>query len=51
MVVKQFQCDHCETEGKISIRGSDIQFEDIVYCPVCGSDIYEEEDFADEDDQ
>lgn len=47
MVIKQFNCDHCGTEGKISIRGTDIQFEDIVYCPVCSSDIYEEEDFED----
>lgn len=51
MVVKQFECEHCGAEGKITIKGSDILFEDIVCCPVCGSDIYEdEEDFVDEEE-
>lgn len=50
MVVKQFICDHCGTEGKISIKGTDIQFEDVVYCPICSSDIYEEEDFEDDEE-
>lgn len=44
MVVKQFQCEHCGAEGKISLKGDDFQFEDVVYCPVCSSDIYEEAD-------
>ena len=50
MVVKQFQCEHCGAEGKISLKGTDIQFEDIVYCPVCSSDIYEEEDEFEDDE-
>jgi transcription elongation factor Elf1 len=50
MVVKQFECGHCGSEGKITIKGSDTHFEDIVYCPVCGGDIYEEEDFIEEDE-
>jgi DNA-directed RNA polymerase subunit RPC12/RpoP len=50
MVVKQFECDNCGTEGKISIKGSDIQFEDVVCCPVCGSDIFEEADFDEVDE-
>lgn len=49
MVVKQFTCEHCGTEGKITIKGSDIQFEDVVYCPVCSSDIYEDEEFEEEE--
>ena len=44
MVVKQFECDHCGAEGKISIKGTDVVFEDVVCCPVCGSDIFEEAD-------
>lgn len=44
MVVKQFECEHCGAEGKITIKGTDVQFEDIVYCPICSSDIYEEPD-------
>ena len=42
MVVKQFTCEHCGAEGKIVIKGTDLQFEDVVYCPVCAGDIYEE---------
>jgi hypothetical protein len=44
MVVKQFECESCGAEGKITIKGTDHQFEDVVYCPICSSDIYEEED-------
>lgn len=49
-VVKKFECAHCGTEGKITIKGSDIQYEDVVYCPVCSSDIYEEEEYDEEDE-
>jgi hypothetical protein len=31
------------------VKGDDFNFEDIVHCPLCGSDIYEEEGL-DEDD-
>jgi len=43
MVVKQFECDHCGAEGKITIKGTDYEYEDVVCCPVCGSDIYDED--------
>jgi len=49
MVVKQFECDHCGAEGKINIKGNDHQFEDVVYCPVCSGDIYEEDDYSDDE--
>lgn len=45
MVVKQFECEHCGADGKITLKGDDYAFEDIVCCPICGSDIYEEEDY------
>lgn len=48
-VVKQFQCDHCGAEGKISLKGTDHQFEDLVYCPVCSCDIYEDADEENDD--
>lgn len=51
MVVKQFQCEHCGAEGKITLKGTYFQFEDVVHCPVCSSDIYEEEDADYEDDE
>lgn len=40
---KTFDCLSCETEGKIVIRTSDIKLNDIVYCPVCGADILEDD--------
>lgn len=49
-VLKHFDCIHCEAEGKINIKGDDINVSDIVYCPVCGGDIYEEEEFDKDED-
>lgn len=47
MATKYFECATCDAEGKIIVKSEDIQLEDIVYCPVCGGDIYEEEDYDD----
>ena len=44
---KYFECANCESIGKVTIKTNDVTAEDIVYCPVCGADIYEE----DEDDE
>lgn len=44
---KTFECPSCETEGKIVVRTEDVQLRDIVYCPVCGADILDDE--SDED--
>ncbi len=41
---KYFECVACDTIGKITIKTDDLSVEDIVYCPVCGADIYEEDD-------
>jgi len=49
MVVKQFNCDHCGAEGKITIKGTDYEYQDVVCCPVCGSDIFDEDDAEFED--
>ena len=49
MTTKVFECDECGAQGKIIVKGDDHRLEDIVYCPVCSGDIYEEEDF-DEDE-
>lgn len=51
MTTKMFECESCGSEGKIVIKGTDVQLEDIVYCPVCSADIYEEEEFDNEDEQ
>lgn len=45
--VKFFECSECDHHGKIIVKSEDISVDDIVYCPVCGADIYEEdEDFT-----
>lgn len=43
---KYFECETCDSTGKIIIKSEDVHVDDIVYCPICGADIYEE----DEDD-
>jgi hypothetical protein len=44
MVTRFFECTECDARGKIVLKGDDHGLEDIVYCPVCSADIYEEED-------
>ena len=41
---KTFECENCGAEGKIVVKSDDFSLSDIAYCPVCGSDIFEEED-------
>lgn len=48
MVVKQFTCEACGAEGKITLKGQDYDYKDIVCCPVCGGDIYEEDEYGEE---
>jgi hypothetical protein len=49
MTSKVFECETCGAEGKIIIKGTDLKYEDIVCCPICSADIYDEEDI-DEDE-
>lgn len=49
MATKFFECTECQAQGKITLKGDDHRLEDIVYCPICSADIYEEEDL-DEDE-
>jgi rubredoxin len=48
MVTKHFECEECGARGKIILKTEE-RIEDIVYCPVCSADIYEEEDFDEEE--
>jgi len=50
MIIKPFICDHCGGEGKITIKGNEYNYVDIVYCPLCGGDIYEEDPAAIDDE-
>lgn len=49
MTTRFFECTECQARGKIILKGDDHTLEDIVYCPVCSADIYEEEEL-DEDE-
>ena len=44
MTTKQFDCDHCESSGKISIKTKEITLNDIAICPVCGSPLLQDDD-------
>ncbi len=48
MTTKHFECEECGARGKIILKTEE-RLEDIVYCPVCSADIYEEEEFDDEE--
>lgn len=48
MATKLFECESCGARGKIILK-SEERLEDIVYCPVCSADIYEEEDYEEEE--
>ena len=49
MAARLFECAECNAFGKITLKGSDHETGDIAFCPVCGADIYEEDDFGDEE--
>jgi len=53
MTKRYFECDSCDSRGKIILKGDDYSASDIVCCPVCGADIYEDdeedEDFREEE--
>ena len=44
MTTKMFECTECQARGKIILK-SEERLEDIVYCPICSADIYEEDDY------
>jgi hypothetical protein len=48
MTIKLFECDSCGTRGKIILKTEE-RLEDIVYCPVCSADIYEEDDYSEDE--
>ena len=51
MASKVFSCEQCGNHGKIVIKETEyVSTSDLVFCPFCGSDIYEEE-FDEEDEE
>lgn len=46
-----FECSQCGAFGKITLKGSDLDKNDIVYCPVCSADISEPEEYSTDEDE
>lgn len=40
---------HCGAIGNIRVQGDEFTAEDIVHCPLCSSDIYEEDEQFEDD--
>lgn len=51
MAVRHFDCEECGAHGKITFKDGDLRVSDVAYCPFCGSDIYEDEKYEEEDDE
>ena len=51
MAQRHFDCETCGAHGKIVFKEGTLSTGDIAYCPFCGGDIYEEEEYNDEEDQ
>lgn len=50
MATRLFECSECGAFGKITLKSTDHEKSDIVYCPVCSADIYEDEEDYDEEE-
>ena len=51
MATKHFDCDACGAHGKIVFKENDeYRSSDLAFCPFCGGDIYEDDDYEDEED-
>jgi alkyl hydroperoxide reductase subunit AhpF len=51
MAQRHFDCEGCGAHGKITFRESDeFRRADVAYCPFCGGDIYEDEEYTDDEE-
>lgn len=48
MASRIFFCETCQGRGKIILKGDDHVVEDITCCPICASDISEEDEVDDD---
>ena len=52
MALKHFDCATCGAHGKIIFKnGDEFRRSDIAYCPFCGGDILQNEEYDDEENQ
>lgn len=51
MAVRHFDCQDCGAHGKITFKEDDYKSSDIVCCPFCGADIYEDEKYEEDDEE
>lgn len=49
MAQKIFECENCETTGKITVKNKELSTRDIACCPVCGASIWDEDDLEDDE--
>lgn len=50
MAQKHFDCESCGAHGKIVFKVDEYTTSDVAYCPFCGADIYEEDEYDDEEE-
>lgn len=52
MATKHFDCDICGAHGKIIFKdSSEFTSSDVAFCPMCGGDIFEEDDYNEDFDE
>ena len=50
MATRIFDCENCGSFGKVILKSQDHSPDEIVFCPVCGADIFEESRYEDDSD-
>ena len=50
MTKLMFDCDSCESRGIVTIKTDGVEKNDIIYCPVCASPIFKDEDDMDDNE-
>lgn len=51
MATRKIECDSCDFIGTLRYNEDEFLKNDISFCPVCGSDITEDEEYDTEDDE
>ena len=51
MASRLFECQSCNSFGKITLKGPDADIESIAFCPACGADISQVDDYEEHDEK